>query len=64
LERSGSLFEALEEVMRMTPGEVHACGIALRETYASQKVADRMMAVFRAMSARTKAAAAAADGKI
>ena len=50
LERAGSLFEALEEVMRMTPAEVRACGITLRETYASQKVADRMMAVFREMA--------------
>lgn len=62
LERAGSLFEALEEVMRMTPGEVRACGIALRETYASQKVADRMMTVFREVAG--KGAATKQAGKM
>ena len=39
----------------MTPAEVRACGITLRETYASQKVADRMMAVFREMTGKSVA---------
>jgi glycosyltransferase involved in cell wall biosynthesis len=41
-----SLFSALEEVMSMPAEEVQACGLKLRETYAADKVAERMMAVF------------------
>lgn len=41
-----SLFSALKEVMEMPPGEIRACGLKLRETYASEKVASRMMEVF------------------
>lgn len=46
LESADSLFAALEEVMRMSPGEVRQCGLKLRETYAAEKVAERMLAVF------------------
>jgi glycosyltransferase involved in cell wall biosynthesis len=50
LESSGSLFNALDEVIRMTPEEIRTCGLLLRETYASGKVADRMVEVFREMA--------------
>ena len=29
--------------MRMTPEEIRECGVRLRETYAADKVAERMM---------------------
>ncbi len=41
-----SLFSALDEVMRMSPGEVRECGLKLRECYAASKVAERMVKVF------------------
>jgi glycosyltransferase involved in cell wall biosynthesis len=41
-----SLFSALEEVMSMPTDEVRACGLKLRETYAAEKVAERMLSVF------------------
>jgi glycosyltransferase involved in cell wall biosynthesis len=41
-----SLFNALEQVMSMSADEVRSCGLKLRETYASQKVAQRMIEVF------------------
>jgi glycosyltransferase involved in cell wall biosynthesis len=44
-----SLFAALEEVMRMSAEEIRGCGLKLRETYAEQKVAEKMLAVFRAV---------------
>ena len=46
LEQPESLFAALDEVMSMPPGEVRACGLKLRENYASAKVAARMLKVF------------------
>jgi glycosyltransferase involved in cell wall biosynthesis len=51
LDKAESLFTALNEVMRMSAGEVRACGLKLRETYASDKVAERMMEVFRGVAA-------------
>jgi glycosyltransferase involved in cell wall biosynthesis len=47
LESPESLFSALEEVMAMTPREIRECGLKLRETYAAEKVAERMLSVFR-----------------
>jgi hypothetical protein len=41
-----SLFRALEEVMYMSADEVKSCGLKLRDTYASQKIASRMIGVF------------------
>ncbi len=45
-----SLFTALSDVMAMSRGEVHQCGLKLRETYAAEKVAERMAEVFREVS--------------
>jgi hypothetical protein len=47
LDSAESLFTALDEVMRMSPDEVRDCGLKLRETYAEEKVAERMLRVFR-----------------
>ncbi len=52
LESMDSLVHALGEVISMTPDEVRSCGLKLRETYAAAKVAERMLAVFREVSAR------------
>lgn len=41
-----SLFNALDQVMSMSTDEVQACGLQLRQTYAAQKVAQRMIEVF------------------
>jgi glycosyltransferase involved in cell wall biosynthesis len=46
LVESSSLFGALGEVLAMSPEEVRQCGLKLRETYAAEKVAARMMKVF------------------
>lgn len=46
LDDPNSLFSALDEVLAMTPDEVRNCGLKLRETYAADKVAARMIAVF------------------
>lgn len=46
LESSESLFTALDEIMSMPAEEVRACGLKLREAYASKKVAKRMVEVF------------------
>jgi glycosyltransferase involved in cell wall biosynthesis len=46
LDDSSSLFQALDEVLAMTAGEIRACGLMLRETYSAQKVAARMLDVF------------------
>ena len=46
LDQPESLLAALDEVMSMPPGEVRACGLKLRETYAAAKVAERMLKVF------------------
>jgi glycosyltransferase involved in cell wall biosynthesis len=46
LDDPASLFAALDEVVAMSPEEVRQCGLKLRETYAADKVADRMLSVF------------------
>ncbi len=50
LDDAGSLFSALHEVMAMSPEEVRQCGLKLRETYAADKVAERMMEAFRCVA--------------
>jgi glycosyltransferase involved in cell wall biosynthesis len=52
LDSAESLISAVDEVMRMTPEEVRECGLKLRETYASTKVAEKMMESFRTVAAR------------
>lgn len=47
-----SLFQALDEVLEMSDAEVRACGLKLRETYAAEKVAERMLKVFQEVSQR------------
>jgi glycosyltransferase involved in cell wall biosynthesis len=46
LDAEESMFAALDEVMEMSAEEVRACGLKLRETYASQNVAEKMLSVF------------------
>lgn len=52
LEDPASLFAAVDEVMRISPEEIRASGLKLRETYAAKAVAGKMMAVFRACGMR------------
>jgi glycosyltransferase involved in cell wall biosynthesis len=47
LESRESFFAALDEVMAMEPMEIRRCGLVLRETFASEKVAERVERVFR-----------------
>jgi glycosyltransferase involved in cell wall biosynthesis len=47
LDDMDTLSIALDEISQMPPDEVRACGLKLRETYAAEKVAERMLAVFR-----------------
>ena len=44
-----SLFASLEEVMAMTAGEIHGCGLKLREVYATRIVTDKMLTAFRSL---------------
>jgi RNAse (barnase) inhibitor barstar len=46
LNSADSLWHALDEVMAMPAEEVRECGLKLRETYATEKVAERMVSVF------------------
>lgn len=46
LEHPDSLWQALAEVMAMTSDQIHSCGLKLRETYAAEKVAARMVSIF------------------
>jgi glycosyltransferase involved in cell wall biosynthesis len=46
LKQAQSLFSALDQVMAMSAEEVRTCGLKLRETYAAEKVANRMLEVF------------------
>lgn len=46
LDSLDSLFSALDTVMQMSPEEVRDCGLKLRETYAAENVAERMLSVF------------------
>jgi glycosyltransferase involved in cell wall biosynthesis len=52
LEDPESLFSALDDVLRMSPEEVRTCGLKLRDIYASKKVAERMLSVFREVKNR------------
>jgi glycosyltransferase involved in cell wall biosynthesis len=47
LESKESFFAALDEVMAMEPAEIRRCGLVLRETFDSAKVAERIEAVFQ-----------------
>jgi glycosyltransferase involved in cell wall biosynthesis len=47
LESIDSMISALEDVMSMTSDEVRTHGLKLRETYASEKVAARLMSIFQ-----------------
>jgi alpha-1,3-rhamnosyl/mannosyltransferase len=51
LDDAESLFRALDEVMAMGTEEIRHCGLTLRETYAAEKVAARMMEVFEEVKA-------------
>ena len=53
LSSSESLYAALEEVLAMKPDEIRNCGLKLREIYAANKVADRMMEVFQRLADET-----------
>jgi alpha-1,3-rhamnosyl/mannosyltransferase len=46
------LFAALEQVIAMSPEEIRECGHKLRETYAAEKVAQRMIRVFQDVKTR------------
>jgi glycosyltransferase involved in cell wall biosynthesis len=50
LDSSESLHHALAEVMAMDHDEVRTCGLKLREFYTAEKVAKRMLSVFRDVS--------------
>jgi glycosyltransferase involved in cell wall biosynthesis len=47
LESMDSMISALEDVISMTSDEVRTHGLKLRETYASEKVAARLMVIFQ-----------------
>jgi glycosyltransferase involved in cell wall biosynthesis len=47
LDDPASLFAAMDEVVAMSPEEVRQCGLILRDTYASEKVAARILSAFR-----------------
>jgi len=49
-----SLFNALNEVMSMTVDEVRSCGLMLRDTYAADKIAERMIEVFEEVRGKGK----------
>jgi glycosyltransferase involved in cell wall biosynthesis len=51
LDSADSLFGALEEVIAMSADEIRDCGLTLREAYAAEKVAERMMEVFEEVKA-------------
>lgn len=51
LASAASLFDALDEVMTMSPAEIHHCGLQLREAYAASKVAAKIVAGFRQVAA-------------
>jgi len=46
LEDRDLFFAALDETMAMDPDEIRQCGLRLRETFASEKVAERIESVF------------------
>lgn len=47
LESADSLWRALDEVMEMPAAEIRESALKLRETYAAEKVAERMVEVFK-----------------
>jgi glycosyltransferase involved in cell wall biosynthesis len=51
LESRDSFFAALDEVMAMDPTEIRRCGLKLRETFDSVKVAERIERVFEGLAA-------------
>ncbi len=53
LDSKESLLTAMDEVMAMSSEEIRQCGLALRETYAAEKVADRMVKAFRCVPTGT-----------
>ena len=50
LKEPGSLFRALDEVLAMSAEEVRACGLKLRDEYATEKIAARLLRAFREVS--------------
>jgi glycosyltransferase involved in cell wall biosynthesis len=52
LDSADSLFAALDGVIQMSPAEVRGYGLKLRDTYAAEKVAARMVEVFRSAVGR------------
>ncbi len=54
LDDAASLFAALDQVMSMSSDQIRECGLKLRETYAAEKVAGRMMQVFEEVCAETQ----------
>ena len=51
LDEPTSLFAALWDVLQVSPEEIYGCGLKLRETYAAEKVAERMVEAFRSVAA-------------
>jgi hypothetical protein len=49
-----SLFNELDQVMSMSTDEVQACGLQPRQTYAAEKVAQRMIEVFEEVRGKGK----------
>lgn len=47
-----TLASALDDVLRMSPEEIRTCGLKLRGIYAAEKVAERMLSVFREVKTR------------
>ena len=47
LEDPASLFDALDDVLRLSAGEVHDSGLILRKKYAARVVVDTMVSAFR-----------------
>ncbi|MES2995288.1 MAG: glycosyltransferase [Verrucomicrobiota bacterium] len=52
LDDSHSLATSLAEVMAMSSAEIRECGLKLRETYAAEKIAHRMITAFRRVAAK------------
>jgi glycosyltransferase involved in cell wall biosynthesis len=52
LDDADSLFKALDEVLAITPDELRNCGLKLRETFAADKVVERMLKVFEEVGGR------------
>lgn len=48
------LFEALNDVLSMSPDEVRVFGLNLRKTYHSKRIVERMMSVFKGVANRPR----------